>query len=296
MSKSNNVRKGIIVAAGKGTRLAPLTNSLSKHLFPIYDKPMIFYSLSLLLLAKIKNISLVTTSRDLELYKLLLGDGKRYGIKIQYIIQDQAKGIAHALLLNLDFIKNDPVCVVLGDNIIYGNTLPKLLLDLSKNTKKTTIFGYHVKNPNNFGIIAFGKNNKIISIDEKPKNPKSNWAIPGIYFYDNTLSQKLTNIKPSKRNEFEITDINKLYLKEGKLNINLLGRGYAWLDMGSYNSIQEANNFISVIEKRQGFKIGCIEEICFRNSWIRKKEMNYFISKYKNTEYGSYLKNIIKND
>ena len=283
-----------MIAAGRGTRLAPLTNSISKHLFPIYDKPMIYYSLSLLLLAKIKDISLVTTSRDLHLYKSLLGDGSKFGIKIKYIIQDEAKGIAHALLLNLKFINDDPVCVVLGDNIIYGNTLGGILSNIAKDINKASIFGYYVKNPNKFGIIKLDKNKKPISIEEKPIKPKSNWAVPGIYFYDSTLSTKLNTIKPSKRNELEITDINSLYLKENKLNIHLLGRGYAWLDMGSYDAIDEASNFISAIEKRQGFKIGCIEEICFRNSWIGEKEMKLFIKKYINTEYGSYLKKILK--
>ena len=292
--KKKIYKKGILVAAGTGSRLAPLSNSISKHLFPVYDKPMIYYSLSILLLAKIRDISLVTTRKDLSLYKSLFGDGSNYGIKITYVVQEKPKGIAHALLLNLDFIKNEPVCVVLGDNIIYGDTLIARLISMSKVNNKSSIFGYYVKNPENFGIVNFNSKNKPISIEEKPSKPKSNWAIPGVYFYDNTLSDKLIKIKPSKRRELEITDINKLYLKEKKLEITLLGRGYAWLDMGTYDSIQEANNFISAIEKRQGFKIGCIEEICFNNKWIDKKQMKFFINKYKNTDYGKYLNKISK--
>ncbi len=287
------IKKGIIIAAGSGSRLAPLSNSLSKHLFPVYDKPMIYYSLSILLLAKIKNISLVTRNQDINLYKSIFGNGEKFGFKLHYVIQDEPKGIADALKKNIDFINYDPVCVVLGDNVIYGNNLASQLISLTKKTKKSHIFGYYVKNPKNYGIVNFDKNYNIISLEEKPKKPKSNWAVPGIYFYDKTLIKKLKKIKPSKRQELEITDVNKLYLKENKLDLTLLGRGYAWLDMGTYDSIQEANNFISAIEKRQGLKIGCIEEICFNNGWISKANMNYFINKYKNTNYGEYLNSII---
>ncbi len=287
------IKKGIIIAAGSGSRLAPLSNSLSKHLFPVYDKPMIFYSLSILLLAKIKNISLVTRNQDINLYKSIFGNGEKFGFNLQYVIQDKPKGIADALKKNIDFINYDPVCVVLGDNVIYGNTLASNLISLTKKTNKSHIFGYYVKNPKDYGIVNFDKNNNIISLEEKPKKPKSNWAIPGIYFYDKTLIKKLKKIKPSKRKELEITDVNKLYLKEKKLDLTLLGRGYAWLDMGTYDSIQEANNFISAIEKRQGLKIGCVEEICFNNGWLSKENMKYFVKKYKSTNYGEYLNSII---
>ncbi len=287
------IKKGILVAAGAGSRLAPLSSSFTKHLFPIYDKPMIFYSLSILLLAGIRDISLVTKSKDLNLYKSLLGNGSRYGIKIKYVIQNKPKGIADALLLNLKFIKNDSVCVVLGDNIIYGDTLSSKLKSLAQKNNRASIFGYYVNNPSEFGIVNFNTKNNIVSLKEKPKKPKSNWAVPGVYFYDDTLTSKLKKIKPSNRKELEITDVNQLYLKENKLDLILLGRGYAWLDMGTYESIQEASNFISAIEKRQGLKIGCIEEICFNNNWINKKNMQYFVKKYRGTQYGEYLKSIM---
>ena len=282
--------KAIILAGGKGSRLYPITKGVNKHLLPVYDKPMIYYPLSVLILAKIQDILIISSKDEIDRFKILFSSGKDLGLNIKYAIQENAGGIAEAFIIGKDFIKDDNVCLILGDNLIYGSGLQNLLINID--TKKATIFGYYVDNPKDYGVIEI-KDNKIISIEEKPRNPKSNVVIIGLYFYPNDVIKKAKSLKPSKRDELEISDINKLYLKESRLDFKLLGRGYTWLDMGMAENLLEASNFISIVQKRQGLKIACIEEIAYNHKWIDKKNLLKKAKEYPN-EYGKYLLKVIE--
>ncbi len=287
--------KGIILAGGSGTRLHPVTRSVSKQLLPIYNKPMIFYPLSTLMLGGIKDILIISTPHDIDNYKILLGNGSDYGLTIHYQIQNQPKGLAEAFLIGEDFIGNDDVCLVLGDNIFYGKGLPKLLKDaVSKveNGKKSIVFGYNVSNPSDYGVVEFNNNEEVISIEEKPVLPKSNYAVVGLYFYKNNVIDISKKIKPSKRGELEITSVNNQFLKNGLLDVELMSRGYAWLDTGTHDSLLEASNFIKTIETRQGLKVSCIEEIAYKYGYIDKFKLEENARKYNN-EYGDYLMSLI---
>ncbi|GAX87608.1 glucose-1-phosphate thymidylyltransferase [Lebetimonas natsushimae] len=286
--------KGIILAGGKGTRLYPITKGISKHLLPLYNKPMIYYPLSILMLSKIKEILIISNYEYIKNYKRIFKDGSQLGLKIKYAVQEEAKGIAEAFILGEQFIENKNVCLVLGDNIIYGHGLIDLLNNAKKNVKKnnSVIFGYNVNNPQEYGIVEFDKNGKVISIEEKPKNPKSNYAVVGLYFYPNDVIKKAYNVKPSARGELEITSINEMYLKENRLKVELLGRGYAWFDTGTHDSLLDASNFIRTIEKRTGLKVACIEEIAYNNKWIDRNQLQKLAKKFEKTEYGKYLMEI----
>ena len=287
--------KGIILAGGFGTRLHPVTRSVSKQLLPIYNKPMIFYPLSTLMLAGIRNILIISTPHDIDNYKILLGDGSNYGLKIDYQVQNLPKGLAEAFLIGEEFIGNDDVCLVLGDNIFYGQGLPKLLKDAVnkvENGKKSIVFGYNVSNPSDYGVVEFNDKEKVISIEEKPVIPKSNYAVVGLYFYKNNVINISKKIKPSKRGELEITSVNNQFLKNGLLDVELMSRGYAWLDTGTHDSLLEASNFIKTIETRQGLKISCIEEIAYKYGYIDKFKLEENARKYNN-EYGNYLISLI---
>lgn len=286
--------KGIILAGGTGTRLYPSTVPLSKHLLPIYDKPMIYYPLSILLLAGIKEILIISTPNDLPMYKKLLGTGDNIGVKFKYAEQSKPRGLADAFIIGERFIGTDSVCLVLGDNILYGQGLKEKIQTASKIKEGATIFGYYVKDPENYGVVEFDKNINVLSIEEKPKKPKSNYAITGLYFYDNNVIEIAKNIKPSYRGELEITDINLQYLMRKKLNLILLGRGIAWLDTGTHESLMNASSFVEIIEKRQGLKIGCLEEIAFRMGFIGLDDLYKQGNKLKNSTYGKYLINLYK--
>ena len=287
-------RKGIILSGGLGTRLFPSTLVTSKQLIPIYDKPMIYYPLSILMLAEIRDILMIVTPRDLLQFKNLLGDGKKWGIKISYIVQKKPKGLADALILSEKFLDGSPSVLILGDNIFYGSDLESVLLNSAReNNFGATIFAYHVNNPKDYGIVNFGPKGNILDIAEKPKVPKSNYAVTGLYFYDSDASKYAKKLKPSKRNELEITDLNNIYLKKNILNVVKLGRGNAWLDTGKHENIMEASNFIYNIEKRQGLKICCPEEIAFKKKWISKTKLMKIIKPLLKNEYGKYLKNLI---
>ena len=284
--------KGIILAGGSGTRLYPLTKAVSKQILPLYDKPMIYYPLSVLMLAKIREVLIISTPRDLPVFKELLGDGTLLGMKFEYKVQEKPRGLADAFIVGKDFIGNDDVAMVLGDNIFYGQSFTSTLTRAAesiKNNKGAVIFGYYVKDPTAYGLVEFNKDGKVLGIEEKPQEPKSNYAVPGLYFYDNSVVQIAENVKPSKRGEIEITAVNNEYLKQGKLNVELLGRGMAWLDTGTYDGLLEASNFIATIQKRQGMYVSCIEEIAYRNKWISKDTLLETASGYK-TDYGEYLK------
>ncbi|MDB3952129.1 glucose-1-phosphate thymidylyltransferase RfbA [Gammaproteobacteria bacterium] len=281
--------KGIILAGGSGTRLYPITFSTSKQLLPVYDKPMIYYPLSILMMMGIKDILIITTSKDLNKFEDLLGDGSSWGIDISYKIQKQPNGIAEAFIIGEDFIGDDNVTLILGDNLFFGHNLPLILSKSSKNLNGATVFAYPVKNPKDYGVIDFDKNFNAISVEEKPDNPKSNYAITGLYIYDSNVVDVAKNIRPSKRGELEITDINKAYLKNKKLSVEIFGRGIAWLDTGSHDSLLEASNFIQVIEKRQGLKVCCPEEISWRNGWISSDELKLLARPILNSGYGKYL-------
>ena len=287
--------KGIILAGGSGTRLHPVTKSVSKQLLPIYNKPMIFYPLSTLMLSGIREILIISTPHDIKNYELLLGDGSNYGLDIKYKIQKEPRGLAEAFIIGEDFIKNDDVCLILGDNIFYGKGLPDLLKDsVSKvlNGSKSIVFGYNVSNPSDYGVVEFNHKGEVISIEEKPKAPKSNYAVVGLYFYKNDVVNISKNIKPSKRGELEITSVNNKFLENGSLHVQLMSRGFAWLDTGTYDSLLEASNFIKTIETRQGLKISCIEEIAYKYGYIDKIKLKENAKKYNN-EYGDYLMSII---
>jgi glucose-1-phosphate thymidylyltransferase len=284
--------KGIILAGGSGTRLYPITRSISKQILPVYDKPMIYYPLSVLMLSGIKEILIISTPRDLPLYEELLGDGIKYGIQLSYAEQASPDGLAQAFLIGESFIGKDPVCLILGDNIFYGHGFGKVLLDTAKIRKGATVFGYYVTDPERYGVVEFDPNGGVISLEEKPKNPRSNYAVTGLYFYDNTVVEKAKSLKPSPRGELEITDLNKLYLQEKKLGVKLMGRGMAWLDTGTQESLLQASNYIYTIEQRQGLKISCIEEIAYKRKFINKDQLLYLAKEMGKSQYASYLKDI----
>ena len=286
--------KGIILAGGSGTRLYPLTKSISKQIMPIYDKPMIYYPLSVLMLANIRDILIISTPRDLPLFKELLGDGSDLGINLEYKVQEKPNGLAEAFLIGEEFIGSDNVALILGDNIFYGSGFTGLLEEASTLKKGAVIFGYPVKDPKAYGVVEFDEAGKAISLEEKPKEPKSNYAIPGLYFYDNTVIEKAKNVKPSARGEIEITSVNEMYLSEGKLNVKNLGRGTAWLDTGTHEALLEAANFVQTVQKRQGFYIACIEEIAYQKGWISEEEVRELAKVMMKTEYGKYLIDLLK--
>ncbi|MCF8391602.1 MAG: glucose-1-phosphate thymidylyltransferase RfbA [Bacteroidales bacterium] len=284
--------KGIILAGGAGTRLYPLTKSISKQIIPVYDKPMIYYPLSVLLLAGIKEILIISTPKDLPLYIDLLKDGTQLGVKIEYAEQPSPDGLAQAFLIGEKFINNEPVCLILGDNIFYGQNFGKTLLDTAELEKGAVVFGYFVNDPERYGVVEFDGEGKAISLEEKPAVPKSNYAVTGLYFYDTSVVEKAKSLKPSKRGELEITDLNKLYLQENTLNVQLLGRGMAWLDTGTHESLLQASNYIYTIEERQGLKISCIEEIAYKRNFISKDELLQRAKEHGNSPYGDYLRSI----
>ena len=286
--------KGIILAGGSGTRLYPLTKSISKQIMPIYDKPMIYYPLSVLMLANIREILIISTERDLPVFRELLGDGSDFGVRLEYKVQEKPNGLAEAFLIGEEFVGDDNVALVLGDNIFFGSGFSGLLEEAGKITEGAVIFGYPVKDPTSYGVVEFDQNGKAISLEEKPKVPKSNFAIPGLYFYDNTVVEKAKNVKPSSRGELEITTINEMYLNEKNLNVKILGRGIAWLDTGTHEALLEAANFVEAIQKRQGFYIACIEEIAYKKGWIDNKKIEELAETLQKTEYGKYLKELIK--
>ncbi len=282
--------KGIILAGGSGTRLYPLTTVTSKQLLPVYDKPMIYYPLSTLMLAGIKDILIISTPADLPNFERLLGDGSNYGIKLSYAVQPSPDGLAQAFIIGEEFIDGDRCAMILGDNIFYGNNLGKYLRDAASRETGATVFGYYVDDPERFGIVEFDENGKAISIEEKPEKPKSNYCVTGLYFYDRRVCELVKKIKPSKRGELEITDLNRLYLEEGTLNVVNLGRGFAWLDTGTMDALSEAGEFIRVIEKRQGLMIAAIEEIAYINGWITKEELLLSAERYGKSPYGQHLR------
>jgi glucose-1-phosphate thymidylyltransferase len=281
--------KGIILAGGSGTRLYPITSAISKQMLPVYDKPMIYYPLSVLMLAGIREILIISTPRDLPGFRSLLGDGKSLGLDFSYKEQPSPDGLAQAFVLGEEFIGNDPVCMILGDNIFYGHGFGDALLKTAEMKKGACIFGYYVTDPERYGVVEFDKNNKVLSIEEKPLQPRSNYAVTGLYFYDNTVVNKAKLLKPSPRGELEITDLNKVYLDEGTLDIRLMGRGMAWLDTGTYESLLQASNFIATLEQRQGLKASCIEEIAYKRGFINKNQLLKLAQPIKNSQYGKYL-------
>ena len=289
--------KGIILAGGSGTRLYPITKAVSKQILPLYDKPMIYYPLSVLMLSGIREILIISTPRDISCFKELFGDGSWLGLHFEYAVQDKPRGLADAFIVGKDFIKDDDVALVLGDNIFYGQSFTQTLKNAAekiKNQKGAVIFGYYVKDPTAYGVVEFDKDGNVLGIEEKPKEPKSNYAVPGLYFYDNSVVEIAFSIKPSSRGEIEITSVNNEYLSRKNLKVELLGRGMAWLDTGTYDGLLEASNFIATIEKRQGMYVSCIEEISYRNGWISKEELLNLAKGYK-TDYGRYLEFIAEN-
>ena len=284
--------KGIILAGGAGTRLFPLTRSISKQIIPVYDKPMIYYPLSVLMLAGIREILIISTPRDLPLYQDLLGDGNSLGLQIVYAEQPSPDGLAQAFIIGEKFIGKEPVCLILGDNIFYGHGFGRTLLETSKLTEGAVVFGYFVTDPERYGVVEFDEEGNALSLEEKPRKPKSNYAVTGLYFYDNSVTEKAKNLKPSARGELEITDLNKLYLQDKQLNVKLMGRGMAWLDTGTHESLLQASNYIYTIEKRQGLKISCIEEIAFKRGYISKEQLLKLAESHGKSPYGSYLNDI----
>ena len=289
--------KGIILAGGSGTRLYPLTKVTSKQLLPVYDKPMIYYPLSVLMTAGIKEILIISTPQDTPRFEELLGDGKQFGIELQYAVQPSPDGLAQAFIIGADFIGNDSVAMVLGDNIFSGHGLKQRLLkavESAENGDGATIFGYYVDDPERFGIVEFDKSGKAVSIEEKPEHPKSNYCVTGLYFYDNKVVQYAKSLKPSKRNELEITDLNQIYLNDGSLNVELLGQGFTWLDTGTHESLVEATNFVKTVETHQHRKIACLEEIAYLNGWITKDDVLNACEEYKKNQYGQYLLDVLE--
>jgi len=288
--------KGIILAGGSGTRLYPITRGISKQLIPVYDKPMVYYPLSTLMLAGIRDILVISTPEYTHLFEELLGDGSEFGINLSYKIQEKPNGLAEAFILGKDFIGNDSVCLILGDNIYYGSGLSKLLQEAAQKEDGATVFGYHVNDPERFGVVEFDNQMHSLSIEEKPAQPKSNYAVTGLYFYDNDVVDIAANLKPSPRGELEITDVNKEYLRRGKLDVKLMGRGYAWLDTGTHDSMLEAASFIATIQKRQNLKVACLEEIAYRMGWISKDKLVELAQPMKKNDYGQYLLRLAQED
>jgi glucose-1-phosphate thymidylyltransferase len=286
--------KGIVLAGGSGSRLHPITKGLSKQLLPVYDKPMIYYPLSILMLAGIQEILIISTPEYLPHYQKLLGDGSNFGINLEYAKQPSPDGLAQAFIIGEAFIGSDSVCLILGDNIFWGHGFTPSLKQASLKSSGATVFGYQVNDPERFGIVEFDESNKVVSIEEKPQEPKSNFAVTGLYFYDNDVIEIAKTIKPSNRGELEITSINQVYLEQGKLDVELLGRGFAWLDTGTFDSLLEASIFVATIEKRQGYKIACLEEIALNNAWMTKEQILQSANNHSKNSYGQYLKSLIK--
>lgn len=286
--------KGIILAGGSATRLYPLSKAISKQIMPVYDKPMIYYPLSTLMLAGIREVLIISTPRDLPMFRDLLGTGEELGMIFQYKIQERPNGLAQAFVLGTDFLNGEPGCLILGDNMFYGQGFSAMLRRAATLQKGACIFGYYVKDPRAYGVVEFDTKGKVISLEEKPAMPKSNYAVPGLYFYDADVTKKAASLKPSARGEYEITDLNKLYLDEGTLQVELFGRGFAWLDTGNCDSLLEASNFVATIQNRQGFYVSCIEEIAWRNGWITTAQLRILGEQLGKTEYGKYLLDLAK--
>lgn len=289
-------RKGIILAGGSGTRLYPLTIAVSKQLMPVYDKPMVYYPLSALMMAGIRDILVISTPQDLPLFRRLLGDGSHLGMRLDYAEQPKPEGLAQAFLIGADYLAGAPSALILGDNLFYGHDLPKSFAAADAYADGATIFGYHVANPSAYGVVEFGRDGRVLSIEEKPARPKSNFAVPGIYFYDGAVVEHARRLRPSTRGELEITDLNRLYLEEGRLRVQVLGRGTAWLDTGTHESLLEAAEYVHVIENRQGLKIACLEEIAWRNGWIDRLTLEANISSLGKSSYAQYLRGILAGD
>ena len=285
--------KGIILAGGSATRLYPLSKAISKQIMPVYDKPMIYYPLSTLMLAGIREVLIISTPRDLPMFEQLLGSGEDLGMKFEYVVQEQPNGLAQAFVLGADFLNGEAGCLILGDNLFHGQNFSAMLKAAAAVEDGASIFGYYVKDPTAYGVVEFDESGKVISLEEKPKVPKSNYAVPGLYFYDKTVTEKARALKPSARGEYEITDLNKMYLEEGKLNVKLFGRGFAWLDTGNCDSLLEAGNFVETIQKRQGYYIACIEEIAWRNKWIDDEQLLALGERSKVTLYGQYILSLL---
>ena len=288
-------RKGIILAGGSATRLYPLTLAISKQIMPVYDKPMIYYPLSVLMEAEVREVLIISTPRDIVTFKALLGDGSQWGMKFEYKVQEKPNGLAEAFIIGEEFIGKDNVVMILGDNMFYGSHLPEILRRASYRDEESTIFGYYVKDPRAYGVVEIDENGKAISIEEKPENPKSNYAVPGLYFYTNDVVEIAKNVKPSARGELEITSINDEYMKRGKLTVEKLGRGMTWFDTGTHDALLETASFVQTIEKRQGMQVCCPEEIAYKKGWITKEELSNLAEKFMKTDYGIYLKDLAEN-
>jgi len=286
--------KGIILAGGSATRLYPLSKAISKQIMPVYDKPMIYYPLSTLMLAGMKEVLIISTPRDLPMFEALLGTGENLGMKFSYKVQENPNGLAQAFVLGAEFLNGEPGCLILGDNLFHGQNFSSMLKHAASVEKGAYIFGYYVKDPSAYGVVEFDGNNNVISLEEKPEKPKSNYAVPGLYFYDETVTEKARSLKPSPRGEYEITDLNKVYLEEGTLKVELFGRGFAWLDTGNCDSLLEAGNFVATIQKRQGYDIACIEEIAWRNGWINDEQLRNAGEQLNKTQYGQYILSLLE--